>query len=254
MRLNRLLARAGIASRRRADQLIAAGRVTVNGKTVTKLGIDVDPARGAVAVDGRPIELPATFTYVMLNKPQDCVVTVSDPQGRRTAIQLVSGVGARVVPVGRLDVDTEGLLLLTDDGDLAHRVAHPSFELDKVYEVEARGVLTEDERRRLETGVELDGRLTAPAAVRPISTGGEMTCARITLHEGRKRQVRRMFEEVGHRVTRLRRVRLGPLELGDLPPGQWRRLTAAELRALRAALGLADDPGETACQDDTPRL
>lgn len=254
MRLNRFLAQAGVASRRAADQLIAAGRVAVNGETVTKLGIDVDPERDTVAFDGRPLERPASFTYIVLNKPPDCVVTMADPQGRRTAAQLVSGVGVRVVPVGRLDADTEGLLLLTDDGDLAHRVAHPSFELDKVYEVEAWGVLTDDERRRLETGIELDGRLTTPAAVRPVSTGDNTTIVEITLHEGRKRQVRRMFEEVGHRVARLRRVRLGPLELGGLPPGQWRRLTDEELRALRAAVGLDPGPGETACQAYRPRI
>jgi 23S rRNA pseudouridine2605 synthase len=252
MRLNRFLAQAGVASRRRADQLITAGRVAVNGEAVTKLGTGVDPERDTVTVDDHPLKLPSSFTYVMLNKPPGCVVTMADPQGRRTAVQLVSGVGVRVVPVGRLDADTEGLLLLTDDGDLAHRVAHPSFELDKVYEVEARGILTEGERRRLETGVELDGRPTTPAAVRLVSTKDNATVAEITLHEGRKRQVRRMFDEVGHRVTRLRRVRLGPLGLGDLPAGRWRRLTDEELSALRAVLGLAPAPGETACQPGGP--
>jgi 23S rRNA pseudouridine2605 synthase len=254
MRLNRFLAQAGVASRRRSDELISAGRVTVNGEAVTKLGTDIDPERDAIAVDGRPLERPSSFTYVMLNKPPGCVVTMADPQGRATAAQLVSGVGVRVVPVGRLDAGTEGLLLLTDDGDLAHRVAHPSFELDKVYEVEARGVLTEGERRRLETGIELDGRLTTQAAVRVISAKGGATVAEITLHEGRKRQVRRMFQEVGHRVTRLRRVRLGPLELGDLPPGQWRRLTDGELGALRRILRLGRRPDETACQPERPPL
>jgi len=253
MRLNRFLSQAGVASRRRADEIITAGRVTVNGEVVTTLGVEVDPERAAVAVDGGPVRLPSAFTYIMLNKPPGCVVTMADPQGRRTAAHLVSAVGVRVVPVGRLDVDTEGLLLMTDDGDLAHRVAHPSFELDKVYEVEAAGILTETERRTLETGVELDGRLTTPATVRLISTGGDTTVAEITLHEGRKRQVRRMFEEVGHRVTRLRRVRLGPIGLGNLPPGRWRRLTEGELGALRAALGLGG-AGETSCQTDRPPL
>jgi pseudouridine synthase len=236
MRLNRYLAQAGLASRRGADVLIAAGRVAVNGETVTRLGTDVDPTRDAVTLDRRPVTLPASFTYVLLNKPAGIVVTMSDPQGRPTVAALVSEAGARVVPVGRLDADTEGLLLLTDDGALAHRVAHPSFELDKVYRVEARGVLTDAERGRLEAGVVLDGRRTAPASVRVLSTSGNTTVAEISLHEGRKRQVRRMFEEVGHRVLRLVRTRLGPLTLDGLEPGRFRPLTASELRALRTAV------------------
>ncbi|MBM3307011.1 MAG: rRNA pseudouridine synthase [Candidatus Eisenbacteria bacterium] len=253
MRLNRFLAQAGLASRRQADTLIAAGRVTVNGETVARLGTGVDPDRDSVALDGRPVALPASFTYVLLNKPPGFVVTMSDPQGRRTAAELVSGAGARVVPVGRLDAATEGLLLLTDDGELAHRVAHPSFELDKVYRVEALGVLSEGGRRTLEAGVELDGRTTAPAVVRVLSTSGNVTAAETTIHEGRKRQVRRMFEAVGHRVTRLVRIRLGPLALGDLPSGQWRPLTTAELGALRQAVGLAA-PRETPCPPDRSPL
>lgn len=236
MRLNRFLAQAGLSSRRGADVLIAAGRVTVNGETVTRLGTDVDPARDAVTLDGLAVALPPSFTYVLLNKPAGVVVTMSDPQRRRTVAALVSDVGARVVPVGRLDADTEGLLLMTDDGALAHRVAHPSFELDKVYRVEAWGVLSEAERKRLETGVDLDGRVTAPASVSVLSTAGNTTVAEITLHEGRKRQVRRMFEEVGHRVLRLVRTRLGPLALGDLGPGDHRPLTPDELESLRAAV------------------
>jgi 23S rRNA pseudouridine2605 synthase len=236
MRLNRFLARSGAASRRGADALIEAGRVRLNGETVTRLGTTVDPGRDLVELDGVTVALPELLTYIALNKPPGYVVTMSDPQGRRTVTHLVTGVPAGVVPVGRLDAGTAGLLILTDDGELAHRIAHPSYEIDKVYEVEAKGTLSEDERLKLERGLMLDGRLTAPAAVRVVSTARGITVAEMTIHEGRKRQVRRMFELVGHPVTRLTRTQVGPVELGELPPGRWRHLNEDELRALREAL------------------
>jgi len=240
MRLNRFLARAGVASRRAADDLIAEGRVSVNGAVITQLGTTVDPEADSVEFDGRPVRLPATLTCVVLNKPPGYVVTLADPQGRPTVADLTAGVGAGVVPVGRLDARTEGLLILTDDGELAYRVTHPSFELDKVYEVVARGVLSDESRRRLEEGIELDGRMTAPARVTVHSTSSHTTVAEIVLHEGRKRQVRRMFEAVGHPVRALKRISIGPIELGDLKPGKWRHLSDGELRALRCAVGLGD--------------
>ena len=236
MRLNRFLARAGAASRRGADALIEAGRVALNGETIVKLGTTVDPGRDVVELDGVAVTLPESLTYIALNKPPGYVVTMSDPQGRRTVADLVSGTPAGVVPVGRLDIDTGGLIILTDDGDLAHRTAHPSYEIDKVYEVEAEGNLSEEKRLKLERGVVLDGRLTAPATVRVVRTAGNATVAEMTIHEGRKRQVRRMFELVGHPVTRLKRTRVGPIELGDLRSGQWRHLSEDQLRALREAL------------------
>jgi 23S rRNA pseudouridine2605 synthase len=241
MRLNRFLARAGIASRRAAEDLIRTGRVVVNGAVTTALATDVDPARDRVEVEGRHIALPATTTTIILNKPPGFVVTLSDPQGRPTVADLLKGVDAHVVPIGRLDAATEGLLLLTDDGDLAHRVSHPSFGVDKVYEVLARGALSEEDRRILEEGVDLDGRKTAPASVRVLSEGRGETRAEVRLHEGRKRQVRRMFEAVGHPVRRLRRTKVGPVELGGLPLGRWRRATAEEIGALREAVGLSSD-------------
>lgn len=240
MRLNRFLARAGVASRRAADDLIVAGRVVVNGVVVTELATAVDPEADSVEFDGRPVRLPPALTYIVLNKPPGYVVTLSDPQGRPTVADLIADAGSAVVPVGRLDARTEGLLILTDDGELAHRVTHPSFELDKIYEVVARGVLSDESRRRLEDGIELDGRLTAPARVTVRSTSRHTTVAEIVVHEGRKRQVRRMFEAVGHPVRGLRRISVGPIELGDLRPGKWRRLTERELRALRDAVGLSD--------------
>lgn len=240
MRLNRYLARAGIASRRGADDVIAAGRVTVNGAAVTELGTIVDPECDNVEVDGAPVTLPDSLTYLILNKPCGHVVTMSDPQGRPIATDLIPNTPPGVVPVGRLDATSDGLLLLTNDGELAYRVTHPSFELDKVYEVVARGVLTSSERAALEAGVELDGRMTAPAAVEILSTEHHLTHARVTIHEGRKRQVRRMFEIVGRPVKALTRVKVGPIELGDLRPGTSRPLTEEEVRVLRTALGLTE--------------
>jgi 23S rRNA pseudouridine2605 synthase len=238
MRINRFLARAGVASRRGAEALVTTGRVRVNGETVTNLATTIDPDRDRVELDGAVLRLPKVQTTVVLNKPAGYVVTMSDPQGRPTVTDLIPGMPAGVVPVGRLDAATEGLLILTDDGELAHRIAHPSFELEKVYELTAEGEMTEETRLRLEGGVELEGRRTAPAVVRVLGTEDGRTMAEITIHEGRKRQVRRMLELVGHRVLELRRTRVGPVGLGDLKSGSHRPLTASELADLRDALGL----------------
>jgi len=253
MRINRFLARAGLASRRGAERIVEAGRVSVNGEVITDLATKVDPGQDVVEVDGERVELPESTTTIIVNKPRGVVVTMSDPQGRPTIADIAAAVPAHVVPVGRLDADTEGLIIMTDDGKLAHRVTHPSFELDKVYEVTARGVLKEAEQRRLEEGIELEGRLTSPATVSVVSTARNRTKALMTIHEGRKRQVRRMFEAVGHPVRALRRIRVGPIELGNLRPGSWRRLNADELRKLKQAVGL-DDPPETPCGSGGSKL
>ncbi len=249
MRLNRYIARCGAASRRGADSLILNGRVRVNGATVTEPGVRVAPDSDVVELDGSILRLPDRFTYMALNKPAGYVVTMSDPQGRPTVAELIADAPQAVVPVGRLDLPTEGLLLLTDDGELAQRIAHPSFELDKVYHVVARGVLAARDAAALESGIDLDGRTTSQAAVEVISTERNETHARITIHEGRKRQVRRMFEAVGHPVRRLTRVRVGPIELGDLRSGRWRHLTPTELAALLREVGLPErtsgEPGES---------
>ena len=238
MRLNRFLARSGVASRRGADEIVEAGRVKINGITVTSHGVTVDTDSDRVEVDGRPVRLPTQFTYIVVNKPVGYVVTMSDPQGRKTVADFVPHRLAGVIPVGRLDVDTDGLLIMTDDGDLAHRVTHPSFELDKTYEVMVGGVLSEKSVRSLEDGISLDGKVTAPAGIEALSVSHNRSSCEITIHEGRKRQIRRMFEAIGHSVRTLRRVRIGPLELGDLKPGHSRGLTEDELKALREAVGL----------------
>ncbi len=250
MRLNRFLARCGAASRRGADRLIADGRIRVNGANVTEPGVRIDPDVDSVEFDGTILHLPEQLTCIALNKPAGYVVTMSDPQGRKTVAELIANAPRAVVPVGRLDAPTEGLLLLTDDGELAHRIAHPSFEIDKVYSVVARGILGEHDRVSLEHGVVLDGRRTSPAAVEILATNRNETHAFITIHEGRKRQIRRMFEEVGHPVQRLTRVRVGPVELGNLRSGHWRHLTSDELTALRTAVGLAAGLEESAPRED----
>jgi len=232
-RLQKVLAQAGLGSRRACEELIAAGRVTVNGEVAT-LGSRADPEVDAIEVDGARIGVRQGLVHYLLNKPAGVVTTASDPQGRPTVVGLVPA-EPRVYPVGRLDADTEGLLVLTNDGELAHRLTHPSFGVDKEYLADVTGTPSRGALRRLREGVELEDGLTAPARV---SLVGDHTL-RITIHEGRNRQVRRMCEAVGHPVRRLVRVRIGPLADRRLPPGEWRPLTQAEVRALeRAAAGV----------------
>jgi 23S rRNA pseudouridine2605 synthase len=232
-RLQKVLAQAGLGSRRACEELIAAGRVTVNGEVAT-LGSRADPEVDAIEVDGARIGVRQGLVHYLLNKPASVVTTASDPQGRPTVVGLVPA-EPRVYPVGRLDADTEGLLVLTNDGDLAHRLTHPTFGIDKEYLADVTGTPSRGALRRLREGVDLEDGPTAPARV---SLVGDHTL-RITIHEGRNRQVRRMCEAVGHPVRRLVRVRIGPLADRRLPPGEWRPLTQAEVRALeRAAAGV----------------
>ena len=225
MRLNRYLARAGVASRRGADELIKAGRVTVNGEP-GELNTFVG-AHDRVELDGRPLE-PQALAYVLLHKPAGVVTTARDPQGRPTVVQLVDH-PARVVPVGRLDADTTGALLLTNDGPLAHRLAHPRYEVEKVYEAEVEGEPSDEALERLGSGIELDDGPAAPAGVRRLGPGR----IELTLHEGRKHQVKRMLAAVGHPVTRLHRSRYAGLTLEGLEPGAWRELEPFEVELLR---------------------
>jgi 23S rRNA pseudouridine2605 synthase len=229
MRLNAYLARAGVASRRAADELINAGRVRVNGRP-GELNTFVGPA-DSVEVDGRRVGMQP-LAYLLLHKPAGVVTTARDPHGRPTVVGLVPG-GPRVVPVGRLDADTTGALLLTNDGPLAHRLAHPRYEVDKVYEVEVEGDPGPAALRRLAAGVDLDDGRTAPARVRRLGRGR----LELTIHEGRKHQVKRMCEAVGHPVRRLHRSGYAGLALRGLAPGEWRELTRAEVEALRRMVG-----------------
>lgn len=236
-RLHKYLSRAGVASRRKCEELIAAGRVRVNGETVSLPGSKVDPDRDRVEVDGQPVKLPKDHAYWLLNKPAGYVSTVHDPQGRPTVLDLVKQT-RRLYPVGRLDQDSEGLLLLTDDGELTQRLTHPSFEHEKEYQVLVEGRPDERVLQRLRAGVALEDGLSHAADVTVLRSDQAGTWLRVVMHEGRKRQLRRMFDAVGHPVRRLIRVRMGPLTLGHLPPGQSRPLTAQERTRLRKAVGL----------------
>ncbi len=234
MRLNAYLARAGIASRRGAEDLIRAGRVRVNGEVVTRLGTVADPDRDTIVVDDRPVRPFAERTYIALHKPVGVVTTVRDPHGRPTVVDLV-GHERRVVPVGRLDADTTGALLLTNDGELAHRLMHPRYGVDKVYEAEVEGRPDAHALERLARGVPLEDGTTAPARVRVLHTGGDATTLELVLHEGRKHQVKRMCAAVGHPVLRLHRSSYAGLTLDGLRPGEWRELSRPEVERLRAA-------------------
>jgi pseudouridine synthase len=242
MRMNAYLARAGVASRRGAEELIRSGRVTVNG-VQAELATNVRQG-DRVEVDGRPVA-PEPPAYVLLHKPADMVTTARDPHGRPTVVDAV-GHPLRVVPVGRLDADTTGLLLLTNDGELAHRLAHPRYGVEKVYEATVRGVPDADDLRRLRAGVELEDGTTAPAKARLLTRTGREAILELTLHEGRKHQVKRMCEAVGHPVVRLHRSRYGGLDLAGLSPGEWRELTRAEVAGPRRLVaGPASRQGAT---------
>jgi pseudouridine synthase len=227
VRLNAYLARAGVASRRKSDELIRAGRVAVNGEP-GQLNTFVESG-DRVEVDGRAVR-PQALAYVLLHKPAGVVTTASDPQRRPTVVGLVEH-ESRVVPVGRLDADTTGVLLLTNDGELAHRLAHPKYEVEKVYEAEVEGEPSDASLRRLAQGVELEDGRTAPARVRRVAPSR----IELSIHEGRNRQVRRMLEAVGHPVRRLHRSRYAGLSVGGLRPGEWRELTPAEVAELGSA-------------------
>jgi 23S rRNA pseudouridine2605 synthase len=232
-RIQKIMAAAGIASRRAAEEIILEGRVRVNGAVVTELGAKADPDKDHVKVDGKLINPKQPKTYLMLNKPAGCVTTMFDPEGRPTVTSLLKGVKTRVYPVGRLDYDTEGLLLLTNDGDFAFRVTHPSHELPKTYQVKVKGVLEDRQIENLEQGVFLKDGKTAPARVKKLRKEESNSWIEITIHEGRKRQVRRMIDHTGHSVIKLKRVRIGSLGIGDLPLGSFRYLTPDEVKAVQ---------------------
>lgn len=238
-RLQKLLSMAGVASRRAAEELILQGRVEVNGEVVRTLGIKADPATDVIKVDGRRLRFDVRPRYILLNKPKGVVTSRKDPQGRRTVLDLLHGVREYVYPVGRLDYDSEGLLLLTSDGDLAARLTHPRHGVERVYEAIVAGAPSEEALDKLRRGIVLDGRRTLPADIRRAGSVGsgrqEFTRLIVTLREGRNRQVRRMMASIGHPVRKLTRIRMGPIKLGTLRPGHWRDLTPAEVEKLKRA-------------------
>lgn len=227
MRINKFLAECGVASRRGCDQLISAGKVTVNGKRAS-VGDDVSE-QDEILVEGKPVSHKAVHCYYMMNKPKGYVCTVKDDKDRKTVMDLLPEGAGRVYPVGRLDYDTEGLLILTDDGDLAFRLTHPKNEIPKTYLVRIEGTIGDKELNRLRTGVELDGKLTNKSKVKVIETDKKYTKLHVTINEGRNRQVRRMFEAVGKEIEFLKRIRIGDMGLGSLERGKVRKLTADEV-------------------------
>ncbi len=233
VRLQKVIAASGLASRRKAEEWIAQGRVTINGKIVRELGTRIDPERDHVKVDGRHLKAVEPYAYLLLNKPKGIVSTLNDPEGRPTIDHLLHGVTLRMFPVGRLDFDTEGLMLLTNHGELAQALLHPRYHVAKVYLAKVKGVLADEEINRLAHGVELEDGMTAPAVVKKVRKAEENSWLEVTIYEGRKHQIKRMFEVVGHPVLKLKRIKFGPLALGDLLPGEFRYLTDREANTLR---------------------
>lgn len=237
-RLQKILSQAGVASRRKAEQLIVEGRVSVNGETVTELGSKADLERDHIKVDGRLLKKPKRHVYIAMNKPKGVVTTVSDPEGRETVMHLLRGVKDRVFPVGRLDYHSEGLLLLTNDGEFAHRITAPASHVIKTYVVKANGPLTEEQERAFREGLPLHGRRIATAELKLIKAGAN-PWYEVKLAEGRQNQIREMFKHFGRLVEKLRRVKIAFFEL-DLAPGRWRALTPREVERFRKILKLDD--------------
>lgn len=233
MRLQRYLAMCGVASRRACEGIIADGRVSVNGRISRAMGQEVDENNDVVLLDGKPVRPESRMRYILLNKPQGVVCTLSDPEGRTNVRELIPDIEERIYPVGRLDYDTEGLLLLTNDGALMQKMTHPTHGVEKVYVAEVAGGLTEAHCRKIAAGIDLDdGYHTAPCKVQIIARENGRAMARVTITEGHNRIVRRMFAAVGCQVAHLKREKMGPLMLGHLKPGQWRHLSPSELEAL----------------------
>ncbi len=233
MRLQKFMAHAGVASRRKSEEIIAAGRVKVNGELVREQGYLVEPG-DIVTVDGKRIRMERENVILMLNKPRDVLSTTSDEKGRKTVLDFVEDSEHRLYPVGRLDRNTTGLILLTNNGEIAHKLLHPSFEIEKTYRATVDGVVTKEELRQLNTGIELEDGMTLPAKFRIIEVRNNKTRLSCTIREGRNRQIRRMFEAIDHPVLSLQRIQVGELKLGRLPMGKTRKLNNQELKWLQS--------------------
>jgi 23S rRNA pseudouridine2605 synthase len=231
-RLQKILAKAGIASRRKAEELIREGMVRVDGKVVTEMGLLVDPDTQDIEYNGNPVSCREKKVYILLNKPAGFLSTVHDPQARPIVTDLLQNVKERVYPVGRLDLDTEGALLLTNDGELAQKILHPSHEVNKTYVAKVKGQPGKKKLGALSRGIDLDGRKTWPAGIEVLHIEQQATTIKIIIHEGRKRQVRKMFEAVGHPVLQLKRTAYGKLDLGELMPGKYRFLSTRDIKMI----------------------
>lgn len=238
-RLQKFLARAGISSRRGAEELISKGEIRVNGKVVTELGTKINPAKDRVTYQKQLVQITHKKVYYILNKPKGYISTVKDDRGRKTVVDILSNVEERIFPIGRLDYNTEGLLLLTNDGDFMQKLIHPKYEIEKTYVVKIGGRINEEEMQKLADGVMLDGRKTSPATIyyNGYDRDKQISDLEITIHEGRNRQVRRMFEAIGYEVKALKRITFAGLTLNGLPRGRYRQLYPNELKKLRALIG-----------------
>lgn len=238
IRINKYLSAAGVSSRREADRLIEQGRVKVNGKIVQTLGSKIDENKDRIEVDGKIVEGTQGKIYILLNKPPEFLVTLKDPFQRPTIMDFLPKLKTRIFPVGRLDFDSEGLLLMTNDGELTNRLIHPRYEIKKNYLVKIQGHPEKVQISRLERGIPIDGKKTAPAKISPISSSPKRSLFKVELHEGRKREIRRMFEAIGYHVLLLRRIKFAGLTLDGLNPGDWRYLTNIEVQNLYKKVGL----------------
>ncbi len=236
IRLNKYLAMCGVASRRKADELIQQGRVAVNGQVTTQLGVKINPQKDRVTVDGKLVKPEEKLVYIVLNKPKDCVTTVKDEKGRRTVLDLVK-VKQRIFPVGRLDRNTTGVLLLTNDGELAYRLMHPKYKVEKAYKAEIDKPIKREDLEKLKRGIMLDGRMTEACDVYILPNSDNKEIG-ITIHEGRYRQIRRMFERLGYKVRKLHRVSFGGITVSGMKRGEWRYLTEKEIKKLKRLVDL----------------
>lgn len=233
-RLQKIISRSGIASRRHTEEMILQGRITVNGNVIRELGAKADPEKDHIKVNGKLINPRQTKTYILLNKPKGYITSLRDTEGRPTVMDLLRRVRAKVYPVGRLDYDTEGLLLLTNDGDLANAIMHPKREISKTYHVKLKGILEDRDLDKLRKGIKIEGGITAPAEAKRLKRTNENSWIEMTIYEGRKRQIRRMLERIGYPVLKLKRIRIGFLDLKGLEIGRYRYLTSEEVSRLKA--------------------
>lgn len=251
-RLQKFMSRHGIASRRVCEEIIASGKVKVNGKLINTPGYIVNPDKDKVAVDGQTLGTAEKSVYIIMNKPRGYISTASDPQGRKIVSDLLQGVMERVYPIGRLDADSEGLLLLTNDGDLTYFLTHPGHKVPKTYKVRVKGIPKQQDLEKLSSGIMLDDGITAPAKINFIEEREGNALYEITIYEGRNRQIRRMFDKIGHEVLRLRRTKIGSIFLGELKPGQFRLMREQELRSLKKIAGMHISPTRGKGQEPSP--
>lgn len=237
VRLNKYLSNSGIASRRAIDKMIRAGQISVNGKIIDELGTKIDPAKDIIVVNGKKIQKNANTAYIILNKPLNVVSTTSDSYARKTVVDLID-TPLRLYPVGRLDSDSIGLILLTNDGELTHKLTHPKFHISKTYEVKVKGLVTDDKLNRLRNGIRLSDGLTSPAEIELMHKQGDQAKIQFTIHEGRNRQIRRMCGAVDLEVLELKRISIGPIKLDNLKSGEYKSLTDEEISSLKKAVGL----------------